>query len=202
MLGVANSGGMVSSAHETPSSSGGSLPRTLGGNPGKVDSPTGPDRWSARAIDRPLVVPPVDNGPVTVEIASGKIPQRDELAGLYDAVGWSAYTRDLDVLERALQGSTHVATARRDGRLVGLARVVSDGVSIAYLQDILVRPDEQGGGLGKRLVTEVLGPFAAVRQKVLLTDDEPRQRAFYESLGFAETRDFEDGSLRAFVRFD
>ena len=36
----------------------------------------------------------------------------------------------------------------------------------------------------------------------LLTDDEPGQRAFYESLGFAETRDFDDGSLRAFVKFD
>lgn len=37
---------------------------------------------------------------------------------------------------------------------------------------------------------------------VLLTDDEPGQRAFYESLGFAETRDFDDGSLRALVKFD
>jgi hypothetical protein len=41
-----------------------------------------------------------------------------------------------------------------------------------------------------------------VRQKVLLTDDDPGQRAFYESLGFAETHDFDGGSLRAFVRFD
>jgi hypothetical protein len=36
---------------------------------------------------------------------------------------------------------------------------------------------------------------------MLLTDDAPRQRAFYESLGFAETRDYQDGALRAFVRF-
>jgi GNAT superfamily N-acetyltransferase len=139
---------------------------------------------------------------VTLDIVAGKIPARDELAELYDAVGWVAYTRDLDALDRALQGSSLVVTARRDGRLVGLARIVSDGATIAYLQDILVRPEEQRGGVGGRLVTAVLAPFASVRQKVLLTDDEPGQRAFYESLGFAETRDFEDGSLRAFVRFD
>lgn len=51
-------------------------------------------------------------------------------------------------------------------------------------------------------MTEALAPFASVRQKVLLTDDEPGQRAFYESLGFTEIRDLDDGSLRAFVQFD
>ncbi|MCW2832312.1 MAG: N-acetyltransferase [Nocardioides sp.] len=125
---------------------------------------------------------------MTIEIDAGTVPERDELAGLYDAVGWSAYTRDLDALERAMEGSARVVTARRDDRLVGLTRVVSDGVTIAYIQDILVHPDEQRSGVGRRLVTEALAPYADVRQKVLLTDDEPGQRAFYESLGFAETR--------------
>jgi GNAT superfamily N-acetyltransferase len=137
---------------------------------------------------------------ISPDISSGAIPARDELADLYGAVGWVAYTRDLASLERAMQGSSHVVTARKDGRLVGLARVVSDGATVAYLQDVLVRPEEQGQGIGKRLVTEVLAPFDAVRQQVLLTDDEPGQRAFYQSLGFAEIRDLDDGSLRAFVK--
>ena len=135
------------------------------------------------------------------DIAAGTIPHRDELADLYGAVGWVAYTRNLDALERAMEGSSRVVTARQDGRLVGLARVVSDGATVAYLQDVLVRPDAQGGGIGTRLVTEAMRPFADVRQQVLLTDDEPGQRAFYESLGFAEIRDLEPGSLRAFVKF-
>jgi GNAT superfamily N-acetyltransferase len=67
---------------------------------------------------------------------------------------------------------------------------------------VLVRPSSQRTGLGRRLVEAALEPYAAVRQKVLLTDDEPAQRAFYESLGFSETRDFGDGTLRSFVRFD
>jgi GNAT superfamily N-acetyltransferase len=139
---------------------------------------------------------------MTIDIAADAIPDRTELVDLYAAVGWAAYANDPETLERALQGSSRVVTARRDGRLVGLTRVVSDEATIAYVQDILVRPEEQRGGLGRRMVTEALAPFASVRQKVLLTDDEPGQRAFYESLGFAEIRDFEDGSLRSFVRFD
>ncbi|MCG7432330.1 hypothetical protein MHK71_07375 [Kocuria indica] len=42
--------------------------------------------------------------------------------------------------------------------------------------------------------------FAHVRQMVLLTDDEPTQRDFYERAGFTEASAFQPGPLRAFVR--
>lgn len=125
-----------------------------------------------------------------------------EVEALYRAVGWSTYADDLTTLVAALKGSSRVVVARRGGRLVGLARVISDGASICYLQDVLVDPGEQRCGVGTALVHSAFGPYAAVRQKVLLTDDEPGQRAFYESLGFRETRDFGVGNLRAFVLFD
>jgi GNAT superfamily N-acetyltransferase len=119
-----------------------------------------------------------------------------------DAVGWATYARDSDTVHRAMRGLSRVASARRDGHLLGLARVISDGATILHLQDVVVRPAEQRRGLGKRLVKEAFAPFESVRQKVLLTDDEPGQRAIYESLGFAETRPFDDGSLHAFAKFD
>jgi ribosomal protein S18 acetylase RimI-like enzyme len=125
-----------------------------------------------------------------------------QVLDLYDSVGWTAYTRDPERLSRALAGSSTVVTATENGELIGIARVVSDGASIAYLQDVLVRPSTQRAGLGRRLVLTALAPYADVRQKVLLTDDEPAQKAFYESLGYRETRDFGEGTLRAFVRFD
>ena len=117
-------------------------------------------------------------------------------------MGWTTYADDVVTLEAALAGSSRVVAARRDGRLVGVARVISDGATICYLQDVLVRPDAQRAGIGRALVLAALEPYAFVRQKVLLTDDEPGQRAFYESLGYQETRDHGAGSLRAFVRFD
>lgn len=53
---------------------------------------------------------------------------------------------------------------------------VSDNATICYRQDVLVRPDEQGSGVGRALVQVVLDRYRAVRQKVLLSDDEPGQR--------------------------
>jgi GNAT superfamily N-acetyltransferase len=126
----------------------------------------------------------------------------DELVALYDAVGWSAYTRSPATLRAAVDGSSYLVAARRGGQLVGLARAVSDGATVCYLQDVLVLPGEQRHGIGRALVQAVLDRYRTVRQKVLLTDDEPGQRAFYERLGYQELRDYGDGTLRAFVRFD
>ncbi|MGB5937762.1 MAG: GNAT family N-acetyltransferase, partial [Ornithinimicrobium sp.] len=56
---------------------------------------------------------------------------------------------------------------------------------------MLVRPDHQRSGLGRSLVRTLFDTYADVRQRVLITDTEPRQRAFYESLGFIESNDID-----------
>ena len=124
-----------------------------------------------------------------------------DLASLYNSVGWAAYANDPDSLARAVEQSSFVVSVRDlTGGLVGLARVISDDVSICYLQDVLVSTHQQRAGIGRALLNRVLERYAHVRQKVLLTDDEPSQRAFYESLGFIEGNDFEPTPLRAFVQ--
>ncbi len=126
----------------------------------------------------------------------------DELLALYEAVGWSVYTDSPGLLQAGMAGASCVVTARESGKLVGLARALSDGATICYLQDVLVHPAAQRRGIGRALVKAVLDRYRTVRQKVLLTDDEPGQRAFYESLGYTEIRDYGSGTLRSFVRFD
>lgn len=133
-----------------------------------------------------------------VLFSTGRIPTQAQLVRLYNSVGWSAYTADPTALHAGVEHSLRVATAwTEEGDLIGLARVVGDGHTIAYLQDVLVHPSWQRTGVGKWLVQEVFGPYAHVRQQVLLTDDDPAQRSFYESMGFREIREV-DG--RAFIR--
>ncbi len=133
---------------------------------------------------------------------SSEIPERDETVELYDAVGWTAYTRDPESLDRALRGSHLVVCARdAEGNLIGLIRTISDGTTIAYVQDLLVHPDQQRTGIGRRLIGHVLEAYPDVRQFVLLTDDEPRQAAFYTAMGLTEVHSVHPHPLRAFVRF-
>lgn len=135
-------------------------------------------------------------------VLDDQLPEREETVALYDSVGWSTYADDPARLMAALRGSFQVLCARDDaGQLVGLARTVSDGSTIVYLQDILVDPSCQRAGVGGALLDEVLRRSEGIRQVVLLTDTEPRQRAFYESRGFTEAHDFEPAPLRSFARF-
>ena len=135
-------------------------------------------------------------------ISAGRGVSDAEALALYKSVGWSAYTRDPELLVRAIRNSTFVVTARNpDGELVGLARAVSDDATICYLQDILVDPAFRGSGVGRALLEAVQSRFGHVRQTVLLTDNEPGQRAFYQALGFTEGGDFCPQPLRVFALF-
>ncbi len=133
------------------------------------------------------------------EFREEETPERAALLELYDAVGWTSYTRDPELLERAVAGSSYRIAAYIGQRLVGLARVISDDASIAYVQDVLVHPDMHRRGIGRRLLAACLERYAHVRQKVLLTDNRPEQHAFYCALGY---RNASELGLHAFVRFD
>jgi GNAT superfamily N-acetyltransferase len=125
----------------------------------------------------------------------------DELYDLYSSVEWVAYTRDRAALGEAIANSTYVVTARSGSELVGLARGMSDDVSIFYLQDILVRPDWQHRGVGRLLLQNCLDRFAHVRQKVLLTDNMDAQHRFYRSMGFTDSHDL-GADLHTFVQIE
>jgi GNAT superfamily N-acetyltransferase len=141
---------------------------------------------------------PIDPNALQFTAVEGRSLDLQRVLDLYRSVGWDTYVNDPGTLALALAGSTRVVVATRGAEILGLARLISDKATICYLQDILVRPDEQRQGIGRALVGLALAPYAHVRQKVLLTDDEDGQRAFYEALGFSLV----EGALRSFVRQD
>ena len=138
---------------------------------------------------------------MTFTVTAGPLPTLPELVALYDSVRWSAYTREPERLQEALENSGFLWTARsEDGELIGLIRGLTDRVSILYVQDILVRPDWQRSGVGRALMEQMLAEYGHIRQMVLLTDDEPKQLAFYASLGFQNTRELVKTQVNAFYR--
>lgn len=126
----------------------------------------------------------------------------DELLSLYSSVGWDSYVEDVAELAKAIANSTYVVVARHGNDLVGLARGISDDVSVFYLQDILVRPEYQHRGIGRALLSMCLDRFAHVRLKALLTDDLPEQHSFYQALGYSDTRRITSLNLHAFVKIE
>ena len=124
-----------------------------------------------------------------------RLPSDAALVRLYNDAGWVAYTDDLPALRTAFVNSLYLLCVYEEEELVGLLRAVGDGVSILYIQDILVLADRRRHGIGTALMTHTLKKYASVRQKVLSTDNTPELRAFYNSLGFVP---FEETGLVAF----
>ena len=109
-----------------------------------------------------------------------------EILGLYASVGWTAYTDDPAALRNGFANSLLTLAAYEEAALAGLIRVVGDGHTIVFVQDILVRPDYQRQGIGSALLRAVLERYADVRQIELVTDNTPETRVFYQSAGFQE----------------
>ncbi|MBU9674510.1 GNAT family N-acetyltransferase [Planococcus sp. CP5-4] len=124
---------------------------------------------------------------------------REQLKALYEDAQWYAYTKDMDELERALSCSLYVLSAWEKESLVGLIRVVGDGLTIIYIQDILVLTNHQNQGIATDLMSQTLVKFGDVRQKVLLTEEAPNVRHFYAKIGFSSC---DAGTLVAFAKID
>lgn len=81
---------------------------------------------------------------MTINFSISKDIDIKQLEELYNDVGWGAYTQDLEVLKQAILQSLDVITVWNDDKLVGLIRAIGDGLTIVYIQDILVLNAYQG----------------------------------------------------------
>lgn len=117
---------------------------------------------------------------------------------LYNDVGWSSYTKDIDSLIKSIKNSLKVISVWDNDLLVGLIRVVGDGHSIIYIQDVLILQKYQNRGIGKRLIEIILDKYKNVRQKVLLTDKQEKNILFYKKVGFSMAEEF---GCVSFVKF-
>jgi ribosomal protein S18 acetylase RimI-like enzyme len=78
---------------------------------------------------------------------------------------------------------TDLAKSPHEPRMIGFARATSDGIYRAAIWDVVIHPDYQGAGLGRKLVQTVLShpKLTRVERIYLMTTN---QQAFYEKIGF------------------
>lgn len=142
-----------------------------------------------------LVLSPAERVPALSFSASRK-PALPDLVELYQNAGWAAYTPSR--LEAAYANSLQVFTAWDGSRLVGALRVVGDGASIVYIQDLLVLDNYRRLGIGSALIGLALEQYSTVYQVVLLADNHPSIKAFYLQAGLTDAAQL---GCTAYVRF-
>ncbi|MEM0961809.1 MAG: GNAT family N-acetyltransferase [Bacteroidota bacterium] len=103
------------------------------------------------------------------------------IATLYRRAPLLRKTDNPERLWASFEASSMVLTLWERERLVGLARVLTDGIQTAYLCDLAVEPDVQGAGVGKRLIDEILERCSGAE---LVLRDSNLSTGFYERLGF------------------
>lgn len=121
----------------------------------------------------------------------------EEILRLYDSVGWTAYTSSPEKLRKGFENSLLTLAAYDGDTLQGQIRVVGDGHTIVFVQDILVFPKYQRQGIGTALLQTILERYHDVRQIELATDDTPKTKAFYRSMGL---REFSECGCCAFMK--
>ena len=108
----------------------------------------------------------------------------DDVLHLYQAVGWTNYTNQPQMLEQALSHSLTTYLARDGEEIVGLVRLVGDGFSSVFVQDLIVLPSYQRQGIGSNLMKEALADYKDAYQIQLATEQTEKNLSFYHSLGF------------------
>jgi GNAT superfamily N-acetyltransferase len=104
-----------------------------------------------------------------------------DVLALYQANRWSSAEKP-ELLHRALHGSHSLVSAWDGAKLVGLGNAISDGCLVVYYPHLLVLPEYQGRGIGRRLMEMLLRRYQGFHQHALLADGGAIE--FYRKCGF------------------
>jgi len=110
----------------------------------------------------------------------------EEIVLLYREAGWWDETYDSANIPALIRGSHRfvVAVDERTGSAVGMGRTISDGVSDAYIQDLVVLRQYRRCRIGVEIVRHLLDLCAEDGIGWIGLIAEPGSDPFYERIGF------------------
>ena len=109
---------------------------------------------------------------------------KKQILNLYLNNEWWSYTNNKDKLLSGIENSLYCFGAYSENQLIGMVRVVGDGNTVIYIQDILVHKEFQRQGIGTILLNKIIDKYSEVRQILLMTDLTDSLQSFYEKNGF------------------
>lgn len=105
----------------------------------------------------------------------------NQLEELFLSVDWASGHYP-EKLSEAIKNSDSVFTAWDGDTLVGLANVLDDKVMTAYVHFVLIKPEYQSYGIGKKLMQLIKDKYKDFLRIVLIAYDDKVK--FYQNCGF------------------
>ncbi|HGA0513231.1 TPA: GNAT family N-acetyltransferase [Bacillus pacificus] len=108
----------------------------------------------------------------------------NELLALYESLGWNSLKLTVNELEQMCKLSWYAIYAFDDKKLVGMGRIISDGVITGVICGVCVLPEYQSIGIGKEIVGRLIQRCEQSKVIPQLMCVQKLQ-SYYESIGFA-----------------
>src|SRR5579875_472992 len=117
-----------------------------------------------------------------IEYAVNQMPRVEEIIDVYVSSGIRRPVDDPERIGNMYRHANLIITARHEGRLVGVARSLTDFCYCCYLSDLAVCKAYQRQGIGKKLIEHTLQQIGG--QTMLLLLAAPEAMTYYPHLGF------------------
>lgn len=104
----------------------------------------------------------------------------EQILPIYEANGWTSAQKP-QILHQALLNSDYLVSAWNGESLIGIGNAISDGFLVVYYPHLLVHPDYQGQGIGKKMVEMLKKRYEGFHMHMLVADI--RAISFYEKCG-------------------
>ncbi|MES5894215.1 GNAT family N-acetyltransferase [Bacillus cereus group sp. RP43] len=115
---------------------------------------------------------------------------------MYESLGWNSLELSVNELEQMCKQSWYAIYVFDDQKLVGMGRVISDGVITGIICGVCVLPEYQSKGIGKEIVERLIRHCEQKRviPQLMCVED---LKSYYESIGFEE---FSIGMTKHIIR--
>ncbi|MEJ2109311.1 MAG: GNAT family N-acetyltransferase [Acidobacteriota bacterium] len=130
---------------------------------------------------------------MNVEFNEVKSAPVEDIVALYRSAGWWKESPEArSIIPDMIRGSFCFMVVRSaEGKTIGMGRVISDGFSDAYIQDVVVLEDHRGNGIGRELIGRLTKVCQEKKIGWIGLVAEPGTQELYEKIGYRPLKGYQ-----------